>query len=237
MLEASPGRLVDLYDLLMFDLDGVVYVGDDAVPGAPEHLARARAEGAHVAFITNNASRPPQAVADKLTGLGVQAEASDVVTSAQAAAHVLLERHGVGARARGPPWRRSPRQRLGDRPGAAYRPRRPRAAVAVRPARPALPDRPRRARQHRCSAAPSRGRQRAGRGRPVRQRGEADRLAGRIARELDATYALRLGAPDPRHGFLPLPNAGPILTWRALADHGPPPLPNWKLRLGDVELF
>jgi glycerol 3-phosphatase-2 len=98
VLEASPGRLVDLYDLLMFDLDGVVYVGDDAVPGAPEHLARARAEGAHVAFITNNASRPPQAVADKLTGLGIQAEASDVVTSAQAAAHVLLERHGVGAR-------------------------------------------------------------------------------------------------------------------------------------------
>jgi HAD superfamily hydrolase (TIGR01450 family) len=98
VLEASPGRLVDLYDLLMFDLDGVVYVGDDAVPGAPEHLARARAEGGHVAFITNNASRPPQAVADKLTGLGIQAEASDVVTSAQAAAHVLLERHGVGAR-------------------------------------------------------------------------------------------------------------------------------------------
>jgi glycerol 3-phosphatase-2 len=98
VLEASPGRLVDLYDLLMFDLDGVVYVGDDAVPGAPEHLARARAEGAHVAFITNNASRPPQAVADKLTGLGIQAEASDVVTSAQAAAHVLLERHGVRAR-------------------------------------------------------------------------------------------------------------------------------------------
>jgi hypothetical protein len=67
--------------------------------------------------------------------------------------------------------------------------------------------------------------------------GQADRLAGRVARQLDATYALRLGAADPRNGFLPLPDAGPILTWRALADHGPPPLSNWKLCLGDVELF
>lgn len=97
MLEASRGRLVDDYDLLMFDLDGVVYVGDEAVPGAPEHLRRARAEGAHVAFITNNASRPPDAVAERLTGFGVEAAAADVVTSAQAAAHVLLERFGAGA--------------------------------------------------------------------------------------------------------------------------------------------
>jgi glycerol 3-phosphatase-2 len=97
VLEASRGRLVDDYDLLMFDLDGVVYVGDEAVPGAPEHLRRARAEGAHVAFITNNASRSPDAVAERLTGLGVEAATTDVVTSAQAAAHVLLERLGAGA--------------------------------------------------------------------------------------------------------------------------------------------
>ena len=43
----------------MLDLDGVVYVGPDAVPGAPEHVAAARAAGMRVAFITNNASRPP----------------------------------------------------------------------------------------------------------------------------------------------------------------------------------
>ncbi len=96
MLQASDGPLVDCYDLLMFDLDGVVYVGDDAVPGAPEHLARVREAGAHVAFVTNNASRSPETVADKLTGLGVQAKAADVVTSAQAAAHVLLDRLGEG---------------------------------------------------------------------------------------------------------------------------------------------
>jgi len=98
VLRVSEQPLVDAYDLLMFDLDGVVYVGDDAVPGAPEHLARVRERGAHVAYITNNASRAPEAVAGKLTGLGVPATGSDVVTSAQAAAHLLLERHGDGAR-------------------------------------------------------------------------------------------------------------------------------------------
>jgi len=67
--------------------------------------------------------------------------------------------------------------------------------------------------------------------------GCADELAGRVADEVGATHALRLGRPDVRHGFLPLPGGGPVLTWRGLTDHGPPPLPNWQLGLGDIELF
>ncbi len=82
----------------MLDLDGVVYIGEDAVPGAPEHLAQARERGVHLAFITNNASRPPEAVVEKLAGIGVDATEGDVVTSAQAAARVLSEQHGAGAR-------------------------------------------------------------------------------------------------------------------------------------------
>jgi HAD superfamily hydrolase (TIGR01450 family) len=82
----------------MLDLDGVVYIGSDAVPGAPQHVAAARAAGMRVAFITNNASRPPGAVAEHLRALGVEAVAEDVVTSAQAAARVLVERLGAGAR-------------------------------------------------------------------------------------------------------------------------------------------
>lgn len=97
MLGASERPLVEEYDLAMLDLDGVVYIGDEAVPGAPDHLARARKSGVHLAFITNNASRPPEVVADKLTGLGIEASGGDVVTSAQAAAHVLLDRFGEGA--------------------------------------------------------------------------------------------------------------------------------------------
>ena len=97
MLAASTDPLTDVYDLAMLDLDGVVYVGRDAVPGAAEHLRATRATGMRTAFITNNAARPPEAVAAHLTELGVPAEAEDVVTSAQAAAHLLLERFGEGA--------------------------------------------------------------------------------------------------------------------------------------------
>jgi glycerol-1-phosphatase len=97
VLGASTRPLVEAYDLVMLDLDGVVYIGDAAVTGAPEHLARARAAGVHLAFITNNASRPPAAVVDRLAGLGIAAEVGDVVTSAQAAAHVLAEQYGPGA--------------------------------------------------------------------------------------------------------------------------------------------
>ncbi|MDO9455021.1 HAD-IIA family hydrolase [Nocardioides sp.] len=98
MLSSSSSPLCRAYDLAMLDLDGVVYVGRDAVPGAAEHLAAAREEGMGVAFITNNASRPPGAVADHLNDLGVPATAADVVTSAQAAATVLRDRLGEGAR-------------------------------------------------------------------------------------------------------------------------------------------
>jgi glycerol 3-phosphatase-2 len=97
-LQTSEKTLVEDHDLVMLDLDGVVYVGAAAVPGAPEHLAEARRGGAHLAFVTNNAARPPGAVADHLRELGVEAATADVVTSAQAAAHVLAERFGTGAR-------------------------------------------------------------------------------------------------------------------------------------------
>lgn len=97
MLESSEGPLVHEHDLVMFDLDGVVYVGSEAVPGAPDRLARVRAAGAAVAFVTNNASRPPNAVVEKLARIGVPATATDVVTSAQAAAHLLAERYGSGS--------------------------------------------------------------------------------------------------------------------------------------------
>lgn len=85
------------YDVALLDLDGVVYVGPDAVPGAPEALARARADGMRLAFVTNNAARPPEAVAAHLSELGVPAQRDEVTTSAQAAAHYLADRLPDGA--------------------------------------------------------------------------------------------------------------------------------------------
>ena len=98
MLEESETALVEAHDLVMFDLDGVVYVGGEAIDGVAAAIDRVRESGRHVAFVTNNASRTPDQVAAKLTKVGVSAEAHDVVTSAQAAARVLVEEHGAGAR-------------------------------------------------------------------------------------------------------------------------------------------
>lgn len=73
-------------DSVLVDLDGVVYKGDLAIPGAVESLS---ATGLRVGYITNNASRTAQTVAEHLQRLGLAASAEDVVTSSQAAARML----------------------------------------------------------------------------------------------------------------------------------------------------
>ena len=98
MLKSSEGALSAEYDLAMLDLDGVVYIGGHAVPRAAESVAEARGRGMKVAFVTNNAARPPATVAAHLRDLGIDAGADDVVNSAQATASLLRERFGVGAR-------------------------------------------------------------------------------------------------------------------------------------------
>jgi glycerol-1-phosphatase len=85
-------RLVDIYDALLLDLDGTVYRGGEAVPGAAQAVRAARENGTAVRFVTNNASRSPDDVADHLTNLGVPATPEEVSTSAQAAGTVLAER-------------------------------------------------------------------------------------------------------------------------------------------------
>jgi HAD superfamily hydrolase (TIGR01450 family) len=81
--------LVDAYDGVLFDLDGVVYLGPVAVPGAPPAIAGLRERSVPVGFVTNNAARTPEVVAAHLTELGIPATAADVVTSAQAGAQLL----------------------------------------------------------------------------------------------------------------------------------------------------
>lgn len=97
-LRGCDRPLAEIHDVALLDLDGVVYVGPDAVPGAPEALASARDLGLRLAFVTNNAARPPHAVADHLTELGIAAKPAEVVTSAQAAARYLADRLPGGAR-------------------------------------------------------------------------------------------------------------------------------------------
>jgi HAD superfamily hydrolase (TIGR01450 family) len=97
-LLGSAVALAERYDVALLDLDGVVYVGQAAVKGAPAALAEVRQRGMRLAFVTNNAARPPAVVAAHLTELGIPAVAAEVTTSAQAAAHYLAERLSPGAR-------------------------------------------------------------------------------------------------------------------------------------------
>jgi glycerol-1-phosphatase len=94
---ASERPLSESYDAALLDLDGVVYLGGAAVPGAPEALAKARHSGMQLAFVTNNASRSPSAIAAQLNRLGVPADRTEVVTSAQAAAHLIADRVPAGS--------------------------------------------------------------------------------------------------------------------------------------------
>jgi glycerol-1-phosphatase len=93
----SQEPLDTAYDVALLDLDGVVYLGGRAIPGAAEALRKADAAGMRLAYVTNNAFRTPAAIAALLTSFGAPASPQDVVTSAQAAARLLAERLPPGA--------------------------------------------------------------------------------------------------------------------------------------------
>lgn len=90
----SGSRLRSCYDALLLDLDGTVYRGADAVPGAREALSR---NDDRLLYVTNNASRRPREVAEHLRGLGFRADPDSVVTSSQSAARVLADAVPAGA--------------------------------------------------------------------------------------------------------------------------------------------
>ncbi len=85
-------------DVLLLDLDGVVYRGSAAVPHAVPAIEAVRTRGVRVGYITNNASRTAAAVAEQLAGYGLPVEPDDVVTSPQAAVRLLADRLPAGAR-------------------------------------------------------------------------------------------------------------------------------------------
>ncbi|WP_240645739.1 HAD-IIA family hydrolase [Georgenia sp. SYP-B2076] len=90
-LRGSERPLAEAYDVALMDLDGVCYRGPEPVEHADEAVDRARALGQRMMFVTNNAAREPQTVADQLTSLGIPTRAEEVMTSSQAAAAILAE--------------------------------------------------------------------------------------------------------------------------------------------------
>lgn len=82
----APHSILESYDLLIFDLDGTVYRGEEPIAAASEVLSSARKHGTMVRFVTNNASRGPEEVRAILHKLRVDAAADEIYTSARAGA-------------------------------------------------------------------------------------------------------------------------------------------------------
>ncbi len=79
------------YEQFILDLDGCVWVGDEATPGAPEAIAALRAGDRRVAFATNDPRGPTEDYVTRLWRIGVQASLRDVVTVGGAMQHLLAD--------------------------------------------------------------------------------------------------------------------------------------------------
>jgi HAD superfamily hydrolase (TIGR01450 family) len=80
--------LADDFDGLLIDLDGVVWIGREPVPGSAEALRTLLERGKRIVFVTNNPGRPPAAYAERLQGMGIDVGPGQVVTAGIVAARL-----------------------------------------------------------------------------------------------------------------------------------------------------
>jgi HAD superfamily hydrolase (TIGR01450 family) len=89
-MAARPDRVYAAY---VFDLDGTIYLGDEALPGAERLIGALRARGAAIRFVSNNPTRDPRQYASKLARIGIPTPAEEVVNTAVTTTRWLLEHH------------------------------------------------------------------------------------------------------------------------------------------------
>lgn len=90
-------RLIDGFDGVLADLDGVVYTGPRVIDGAIDAFDQLAGEGKSLAYVTNNASRSPEEVATHLRELGAPASAEQVFGSVLAGVELLAGEVAAGA--------------------------------------------------------------------------------------------------------------------------------------------
>ena len=86
---AEAQALLDGVDTLILDCDGVLWTGSHQIPRAAEALAVMRKRGKRLRFVTNNSSKSRAAYVEKFAALGIEATASEVVSSSYMAAAYL----------------------------------------------------------------------------------------------------------------------------------------------------
>lgn len=83
---------------VLLDMDGVIYVGDSALPGVQELLDYLDLTGRQWLFVTNNSSRSSRTFSEKLARMDIVASPSKILGSAEATANWLAERTNHGTR-------------------------------------------------------------------------------------------------------------------------------------------
>ncbi|MBD3688631.1 HAD hydrolase-like protein [Winkia sp. C62] len=91
-LHGSRRPLVEAHDLVMVDLDGVCYMGTNPIEHARDGLQAVRDAGTALAFVTNNASRTPQAVVDHLATFSISAQPDEIMTAALDGVEILKDK-------------------------------------------------------------------------------------------------------------------------------------------------
>ena len=79
-------KLVDLFDCFLIDLDGVVYIGENAVPGSVETIKYLLDNNKTVIFLTNNPRHTISEYSEKLNKIGIEGTSLNIITSATALA-------------------------------------------------------------------------------------------------------------------------------------------------------
>ena len=94
--DESAMKMLEGVDSLIFDLDGVIFLGDTVIPGVPETLDKLRALGKKMFFVTNNSTKSRAGYLKKFNTLGLTVNAEEIFSSSFAAA-AYLEQHPLPA--------------------------------------------------------------------------------------------------------------------------------------------
>ena len=81
------------YPLYIFDLDGTLYRGDEAILHAPEAVSELKASGSTIRYLTNNSGQTREFFLAKLQRMGFPAELGEIESTANGSAHYLLSKH------------------------------------------------------------------------------------------------------------------------------------------------
>jgi HAD superfamily hydrolase (TIGR01450 family) len=97
-LVVVANKIWNQYDLLLADLDGVVYEGTVAIDKAVDSINEISAREINVGYVTNNSSRKPETIVEQLAGFGLNCKPEHIISSGQTAVELLQTKISQGAK-------------------------------------------------------------------------------------------------------------------------------------------